>query len=218
MSVIASINIASPSQVVYHGSKAMFSGIFKKPVHTKVFLTIAGFEGDGCADSRHHGGPDKAVCVYSQDHYPYWERELSKKLQSGAFGENLTVANLDEKTAHIGDIFQIGDAKVQITQPRQPCHKLNKIHDCREISAWILSAGFTGFYLRVLEPGWVEPGNALNIVEYGEKRIAIETANRCMYQDKQNVQKIREIMALDSLSKSWKDAFKEHLKKMGALY
>ncbi|MFQ5716067.1 MAG: 3-alpha domain-containing protein [Nitrospinales bacterium] len=55
-------------------------------------------------------------------------------------------------------------------------------------------------------------------MEYGEKRIAIETANRCMYQDKQNVQKIREIMALDSLSKSWKDAFKEHLKKMGALY
>lgn len=211
MAVIVSINVGAPTEVTYDGSKTMFSGILKKPVEGRIYLDSLGFKGDGCADLRHHGGVDKAVCAYSMDHYPFWENELSKKLSPGAFGENLTLSGLDENTAHLGDVFRIGEAQVQISQPRQPCHKLNKIYDRPEMADRILNTGYTGFYLRVLKPGWVEPGAEPVILEYGDKRISIETANRLMYHDRYNFELIREVLSLKFLSESWRSFFSQRL-------
>ncbi|WP_445744772.1 MOSC domain-containing protein [Paenibacillus sp. FSL R5-0527] len=56
------------------------------------------FEGDGQGDLVHHGGREKAVCVYPYDHYPFWENELQKTLDYGAFGENLTIRGYWKRT------------------------------------------------------------------------------------------------------------------------
>jgi MOSC domain-containing protein YiiM len=117
---VISVNIGSVQSGVYKGKEAT-SGIGKSKVDRAVFLTELGLTGDEQADLVHHGGPDKAICVYSFDHYPHWENVLNRSLSFGAFGENFTVQHLNEGDVHIGDIFQIGTAVVQISQPRVPC-------------------------------------------------------------------------------------------------
>ena len=101
------------------------TGIFKQPVGGRVWLGETNLEGDGQADLTVHGGPDKAVLVYAASHYPDWRHELGiEEFSSGAFGENFTVEGTTEDDTCLGDVFQIGEAKVQVAQPRMPCWKL----------------------------------------------------------------------------------------------
>lgn len=97
------LNVGKPIVWVDQGLEVV-TGIFKTPCSEPIYLGKEGLAGDGQADLKHHGGPDKALCVYSLEHYPYWERELGKKLDPGAFGENLTVTGLMETEVCIGDV------------------------------------------------------------------------------------------------------------------
>jgi MOSC domain-containing protein YiiM len=101
------------------------SGIFKAPVTAPIRLRWHNLEGDGQADLVHHGGADKAVCAYSSDHWRHWEAIFPPdQSQAGAFGENFTVEGLSEPDVCIGDVFSVGTAVIQVSQPRQPCWKL----------------------------------------------------------------------------------------------
>lgn len=111
MPKLVSLNIARPDKINLNGSRKLFTGILKKPVPGKIFLDTLGFRGDGVGDPVHHGGEDKAVCVYCVDHFSFWEGELDRKLKPGAFGENLSVTGLPETQVHIGDIFRVGEAR-----------------------------------------------------------------------------------------------------------
>ncbi len=210
---IQSINIGKPSQVSLANDRKLFSGIQKQPVKEKVYLDTLGFKGDGVADPRHHGGEDKAVCVYCIDHFPFWEKELKRKLPIGIFGENLSVTGLNETKVHIGDIFRIGEAEVQCSQPRQPCHKLNKVFDLQAMACRVQTSGFSGYYLRVIKPGWVEPGAKIFLIEKGEKQISIEAANDLMHKNKSDVDGIQAILSVDALSDSWRQTFQNRLDK-----
>ncbi len=191
----------------------MYSGIHKKPVEGKIFLDNLGFRGDGVADPRFHGGRDKAVCVYCLDHYSFWEKELNIKIGPGAFGENLSVTEWTEKTVHIGDVFQMGEARVQCTQPRQPCHKLNKVFDFQAMACRVQTTGFSGWYFRVLQPGWVTAGVEIIRVEEDPVRISVEIANDLMHTNKKNWQGIRKILSVTALSDSWRETFTKRLSK-----
>ena len=217
MPAVVSVNITMPAQVSYNGKDKIFSGILKKPVMESVFLDSLGFQGDGVADKRHHGGGDKAVCVYSLDHYPHWEKVLSKKITPGAFGENLTVSDLDENLVHIGDVFRVGETQIQVTQPRQPCHKVSKIFGLNNMSCQIQKTGFTGFYCRVIQPGWMKPGDKMVLVQKGTNQIAVGRANYLMYKDKKNLKGINELLSLDALSAEWKQFFATRLQKLEVL-
>ena len=70
---LLSLNIGLPKEVTY-GGKVVHTGINKKQVKEPVYLSFVKFNGDGQADLVHHGGVDKAVCVYTGDRYPYWEK------------------------------------------------------------------------------------------------------------------------------------------------
>ncbi|MBW1850335.1 MAG: MOSC domain-containing protein [Deltaproteobacteria bacterium] len=120
---VTSLNIGLPRKEIIHG-KEITTGIGKRPVSGAVSLGKLGFEGDGVADTKNHGGRDKAACVYSLDYYHYWEETLGIKMPPAAFGENLTVSNLKEANVCVGDIFELGTAIVQVSQPRQPCKTL----------------------------------------------------------------------------------------------
>jgi MOSC domain-containing protein YiiM len=83
----------------------------------------------------------------------------------GIFGENLTVEGLYETQINIGDIFKIGKAVVQATQPRQPCFKLEfRFHNTQIVQQFI-DSGFSGVYVRVLENGHVKAGETLELVD-----------------------------------------------------
>ena len=85
---VVSLNVGLPELQNFHGRKVI-TGICKKPVLGPRKLGPTGFEGDGVGNTKHHGGEDKAVCVYSRVHYPYWEEILGVKMPEAAFGEIL---------------------------------------------------------------------------------------------------------------------------------
>jgi MOSC domain-containing protein YiiM len=213
MATLQSINIGKPDKIVISGNQKMFSGIIKKPAQGKIFLDNLGFRGDGVADPKFHGGRDKAVCVYCVDHYSFWKKELNREILPGAFGENLGVTEWTEKTVHIGDIFKVGEAKVQCSQPRQPCHKLNKKFNFQAMACRVQTTGYSGWYFRVTQPGWVTAGVEIIRVQEDPKRVSVETANDLMHKNKKDWRGINEILSVPALSDSWRETFEKRLSK-----
>jgi MOSC domain-containing protein YiiM len=207
---IVSLNVGTPN-VLRHGGQAVLTGIGKSPAKRPLYLSSLNLEGDGQADLVHHGGKDKAVCVYSYDHYPHWEQVLGRKLPCASFGENLTVKGIREEHVCIGDIFQLGEAIVQISQPRQPCHKLAIKQDRKDLPLLVKETGFTGFYFRVLREGWVVPEQGLRLLQRHPLGVTVAYANRIMYMDKQDHEGIRQILAVRELSSSWRQTFLKRL-------
>jgi MOSC domain-containing protein YiiM len=204
--IIESLNIGRPVKETFFGKEVM-TGICKKAVAGPVRLGMTGFEGDGVGDLKHHGGPDKAVCVYSTDHYTYWEKNLGTVLPPAPFGENFSVSNLDEAAVCIGDIFKAGTAVVQISQPRQPCSTLAARFGRNDMVKLVVDSGKTGFYFRVLEEGVVESGNALVLREKDRHGITVSFANRIYHHDRKNREGIEKVLAVGALSGSWRESF-----------
>ncbi|TDF91866.1 MOSC domain-containing protein [Paenibacillus piri] len=207
---LLSLNIGKPVQANYKG-KPMETGIFKEPVQGRIMLSAVQLEGDGQGDTINHGGEDKAVCVYSADHYSFWEEQLQRKLPFGTFGENFTVSGLQESIVHIGDIFEIGEAVVQISQPRQPCYKLGWKLQAPELPEQVQRTGFTGYYLRVLKEGRVGAGDSLIRVECDPLSVTVAEANRLKYVDKTDKAGIQALLAVEALSESWRQSFEKRL-------
>lgn len=135
------------------------SAIFKSTSSGPRLLRAHGLEGDRQADRENHGGFDKAVLAYAAAHYPGWRAELGiLDLPFGGFGENLTLEGQDESSVCIGDIYSLGAARVQVSQPRQPCWKLARRWRLPKLAARVKETGRTGWYLRVLDEGIVEAG------------------------------------------------------------
>lgn len=162
---IISTNIGDSRTILWNG-KEVKTGIFKYPVTQPIFLDSEDVENDHVIDRRFHGGTDKACYLYSADHYGYWQKLFPQlEMPFGIFGENLTVEGLHEAHVNIGDIFKIGEAVVQATQPRQPCFKLEFRFMNDEIVRQFIDSGLSGVYVRVLEKGYVKPGDLMKLIE-----------------------------------------------------
>ncbi|MGA5743184.1 MOSC domain-containing protein [Bacillus bombysepticus] len=207
---LLSLNIGLPKEVTY-GGKVVHTGINKKQVKEPVYLSFVKFNGDGQADLVHHGGVDKAVCVYTGDHYPYWEKELNQDLVYGAFGENITVSGISEEDVCIGDTFELGQAIVQVTQPRQPCFKLAKKYNIPKLPLYFQETGYTGFYFRVLKEGWVSSVDTLKRLQSDPKGVSVAFANRIMHKEKQNIEGVKRILEVNALSNSWRKSFEKRI-------
>jgi len=164
MQVIAT-NIGERKTVSWNGEE-LETGIFKYPVAGPLSLGSEDVVNDNVVDRQYHGGVDKACYLYSKDHYPHW-KTLYPDLDWdwGQFGENLTVAGLDETELFIGDIYQVGNAVVQVSQPRVPCFKLGIRFDTQKILKPFLQSTFSGAYVRVLTPGTVQKGDTFVLQE-----------------------------------------------------
>ncbi|RUT36609.1 MOSC domain-containing protein [Paenibacillus zeisoli] len=211
---IVSINVGTP-QMMQYNSKEVISGIFKNGVDGPLFLSYLNLEGDGQADLKHHGGRDKAICVYAYEHYPYWESQLERPLGLGAFGENLTIQGWIEQDVCIGDVFKFGEATVQISQPRQPCYKLSARYGEPHIPVKMQDSGYTGFYFRVLQEGYVSREDGLTRLTSHPKAITVDFANHIMHHDKENTEAIMRILEVEALSSSWRLTFEKRLKGLG---
>ncbi|WP_411828327.1 MOSC domain-containing protein [Paenibacillus elgii] len=207
---IVSINTGKPKEVQFN-SKDVSTGIFKTPVDGELFLSWVNFEGDGQADLVHHGGREKAICVYPYEHYPFWEKELQRTLAYGAFGENLTVRGLLEEDVCIGDMFKLGEAIVQVSQPRQPCYKLSVRYGLPDMPVKLQETGYTGFYFRVLKEGVVSRCDGLTRIFSHPKGITVSYANRIMHRDKDHVEGIKKILEVEELSVNWRKTFAKRL-------
>jgi len=204
------LNVGLPAPLDNRG-KEVRSGFVKSPVEGGVWLSRTGLAGDGQADLKAHGGPEKAVCVYPLEHYPYWEERLDRDLPPAAFGENFSTRGLTEPGVCVGDVFRAGEAVVQVSQPRQPCYKLAARHNEKQLALWVQQAGLTGFYFRVLEEGRVAAGDGLHLVERPAPDATVAEANRVMHHDKGDLEAVERLLGVGELSVSWRRTFEKRL-------
>ncbi|MFA3776690.1 MOSC domain-containing protein [Bacillus safensis] len=195
---IEGIQVGQPI-ITYANGKEIKTAINKKRIHEPVYLSQINFEGDGQGDLIHHGGYDKAVCVFPYDHYAYFEQFLGIPLQEAAFGENVTVRKLVETNVHIGDVFQLGDAFVEVSQPRQPCVKLSVKHGNMKIVKEVQKTGYTGFYLRVLKEGMVPPDASLVLVEKASHQITVHEVNEVKYRQT-SPERLKAVLEVEALA------------------
>ena len=101
---LVAISVGKPKTVQNEAGGELRSGIFKSQVK-EVYLAKDGFENDGVADLKHHGGLDRAVCMYSVEHYRSWSKEFHLNFPISAIGENLLVENARGKHTYWRSLF-----------------------------------------------------------------------------------------------------------------
>jgi MOSC domain-containing protein YiiM len=182
------------------------SAIYKRPVAGKVWLGREGLTGDGQADLRHHGGPDRALLGYSAAHYALWVEELGRTdLAPGTFGENLTIRGLTEETVCLGDLFSAGDAVIEVTQPRQPCHNLARKLLVPDMVKRVEASGRGGWYLRVNREGWLEAGMSLRRLDRPHTEWTIREAARVYQQRGRDPARAGRLAECPALSSDWRE-------------
>ena len=167
VSHVAALLVGTPKP--FRGTET--SSMARSTATGPVYLDTLGFAGDAVADPVNHGGPDKAVHLYPNDHYHWWRDRLDGHElldRPGAFGENLSIEGLTEDRVHIGDRFRIGEAVVEISHGRAPCWKLDHHFGRRDIVKSVVESGRSGFYLRVIEAGPVTAGDPVERIATGD--------------------------------------------------
>lgn len=207
---ILSIQVGRPKTVTIEkdsilGKNSWLTGFFKEPVEGMIWLGKSNLSGDGQADLKHHGGPDKAVLGYSADHYTAWHNEIANiKLPYGAFGENFTVRGLTEKSICIGDVYAIGNSRLQVSQPRQPCWKISSRWKIPDLAERVKLTGRTGWYFRVIHEGFVERGLPLILLDRPFPQWTVAYANKIMYHRYEDRDTASELASCHLLSTNWR--------------
>jgi MOSC domain-containing protein YiiM len=187
-------------------SGVVSSAFVKSPVRGPVRLSLLGLAGDGHGDRRNHGGTDQALCAYPAEHYAYWSERLSRQLGPASFGENLTTEGLLEDELEIGATFAVGEAVIQVSQPRAPCFKLAARHGEKRLPLWVRQTGRTGFYFRVLREGVIAPGGELARLDFPPSGLTISELNRVCYRDRHDSEGLARAIGVEQLSHSWRAA------------
>ncbi len=212
---LISVNVAHPRSVTYRG-RTYDTAIFKEPVAGRVAVRRLNIDGDSQGNLKTHGGPDMAVYVFGHENYSFWSREMGRELACGAFGENLTVTGLDEATVAIGDIFSIGSARFQVTEPRTPCHKLAMKFEDPDLPRRFAATGHVGFYLRVLTEGNIAAGDAITLEARDAAGVTVADILGLWANKGATAGELRRALAVAALSATWRQRFEERLRDLAA--
>ncbi|ASN07016.1 MOSC domain-containing protein [Virgibacillus necropolis] len=189
------------------------SGMFKKEVEGKCWLSFTGLENDEVADTKNHGGPEKALFAYPINHYSFWQKRLNTdEMGIGAMGENLAINEADEFSICIGDTFEIDDAVIQVSQPRQPCWKPARRFRVMDLALQIQNSGRTGWYFRVLKEGFISNGSSLKLVERSYPQWTIAACNEVMHIYKDDLRQADELASCSLLAPNWKRTLHKRLR------
>ena len=188
-----------PREVVWRG-RTIRSGIWKSPVVGVVAVSGVNLEGDGQADRRAHGGPDKAVYAYAAEDERWWSEELGVEISPASFGENLTTNGFDLNGAVVDECWQVGNVLLQVTQPRIPCYKLGIRIGADEFPARFAAARRHGVYLRIVQEGELRAGDNIEVLHRPSHGFrAVDVAN--IYYD--DHRRAAELLDVPGLAPSW---------------
>lgn len=221
MATLQSIQVGQPTEYQAvagdTSDKPWRTAFYKQPVQGPVSARKLGLSGDGQADPKHHGGPDKAVCVYSTDHWAHWREALAESLAdpeefaAAAFGENFSIAGWTEPDVCLGDRWRIGDAEFEVSQPRQPCWKLARRWRTKDLTLRVQQTGYTGWYLRVVREGEVAAGQPIELVERPLPEWTVARANEVMHHRKKDREATEQLAAVGLLAESWREQLQKRL-------
>ena len=208
--VLSSIQVGKPQTLTDENwpdqdKRTWTTGFYKNALEGSVHVGTTNIDGDGQADKFNHGGIDKAVLAYSADHFAAWQAELGRPVTGGMFGENLTITGLGETTVCIGDQFQINDVVLEITQPRQPCWKLGRRWNLKELPKLVIKTARCGWYCRVLQTGTIESGLSCKLITRVHPTWTIKRAHETRYGKSIEPAERLELASLEQLSQAWKD-------------
>lgn len=210
---LVSVNVGVPREIDYRGKK-ISTGIYKEPVSGAAMLRTLNLDGDGQADLENHGGRDKAVYVYPAEHYSTWAEELDMApFPYGYFGENFTVSGMREDRVCIGDVFRVGGALVQVTQPRIPCFKLEHKIGVEDFARRFSESLRVGFYLRVLEEGPVTAGDSIEGVSTGPEQMSVQAIYHLRTFDRGNATAARRALNIPALPEYWRRKFTQIIER-----
>ncbi len=210
---LLSVNVSQPIAVEI-GERRYHTGIYKSAVAGRLWLGRSQLAGDGQADMENHGGPNRAVYCYPHEHYAYWADELGRDdFEYGQFGENLSTSGLLESAVCVGDAFQVGEAIIQITQPRVPCYKLANKLGIPNFAKTFLQANRPGFYARVLEQGSLGAGDVIQQVAQDPVGMTVAEVNAALYLDQGDRTAVERALGIAALSPGWRRAFEKLLSR-----
>ncbi|WP_372729095.1 MOSC domain-containing protein [Nocardioides sp.] len=196
---LLSVNVGRPREVPWAAIGR--TSIDRRPVTGAVLVERHGLVGDAVSDTRHHGGPDKAVYAFAREDLDHWAAELGAEVRDGQFGENLTTVGLDMNEAEIGEQWRIGTVLLEVRTVRTPCH---------DFKGWMRVSGFDdrgwvkrftaegrpGPYLRVLQEGTLQAGDPVEIVHRPGHGVTVSTMFRALTTDSSL---LPELLCVDAL-------------------
>lgn len=199
---VLSTNIGKPQLIEWRGQQ-IETGIYKYPVDEPIFLGSEDVVADHVIDRRYHGGVDKACYLYSADHYSFWKNKYPEvNFNWGMFGENITVSGLNESKIHIGDRFQLGEAVVQVSQPRQPCFKLGVRFNDQKVVSDFWELPYPGIYLRIIKQGNVKNGYEMILLDRNIERLTVSQVFSIFSGNRENMELIDKALKDDFLAAS----------------
>jgi ferredoxin-NADP reductase/MOSC domain-containing protein YiiM/ferredoxin len=208
---LISVNVGGPRDVAWEG-RTVRTAIWKEPVHGPRMVRRINIDGDDQADRLAHGGEHRAVFVYQLGSYRHWERELSRDdFTYGQFGENFTVDGLADDEVCIADRYRIGTALFEVTQPRVTCYRVGIRMDDPRMPSLLVAHHRPGFYLRVLEEGEVEAGDAIVKVADGPEGLTVAQVDALLYLPNRSRALLERALRVPALSEGWKGSFRELL-------
>ena len=211
---LISLHVGRPREIEWD-SQIISTGIYKDSVAGPVMLRTLNLDGDKQADLTVHGGVTKAAYLYPYEHYAFWKAELpDQELPMGMFGENFTTEGLLEHETSVGDQFQIGKAKVMVTEPRMPCYKLGIKFGRRDILKRFLKSQRTGFYFSVLEEGYIEAGDTITPLYKDPNGLKITEVTSLYSTERNNIELLRKAVSTEALPEKWKAYFRPMLERL----
>lgn len=208
---LISVNIGEPKHVFWN-KKSYYTSFFKHPVNEILEVSGEGISGDMQANTKFHGGIDKAIYAYSAQHYSYWEGILNRNdLTWGMFGENFTVSGeFNEEYIFIGDIFKVGSIEMMAVQPRRPCSKLCMRFEDLTMVKKFWESDKPGIYFRVLKEGKIKKGNILEKTHESDCKISIAEIYRFLKKESLDTVKMNKLFDYEYLP----DSLRNDLKKI----
>lgn len=210
---LVAISVGKPRTVRNELGEELRSGIFKNQV-TEAFLTKDGFENDGVADLKHHGGLDRAVCMYSMEHYRSWSKEFRMNFPVSAIGENLLVENMLEENIHIGDRFSIGETIIEVTQGRVPCNTINKRTGIKPLMKRMIETGHTGYLCRVIKEGRITNTDRIERIFEHPEKITVSYAHSIYFYQKDSKEGIENVLKVNELADEWRVKLEKMLSRI----
>jgi ferredoxin-NADP reductase/MOSC domain-containing protein YiiM len=210
---LLSVNVGLPRDVTWNG-KTVRTAIWKSPVTGRRIVRKLDIDGDGQGDLAGHGGEQRAVFVYQMDSYHYWEQFLSRNdFTFGQFGENFTVDGLLDNEVCIGDRYRIGDAILEVTQPRVTCYRVGIRMNEPRMPALLVAHHRPGFYFRVLQEGEVGAGDEIVKIADGPEKITVADTDALLYLPGAPREQLQRVLRIPALSKGWQGSFQAMLEQ-----
>ena len=192
-------------QVALLAGDSRSSAIVKSAVSGPCLLTTEGLTGDTQADRRAHGGGGKALHQYPAEHYARLAAAFpaAQHLVPGGLGENISTRGMTEHDVCMGDVFAIGGARIQVSQPRTPCWKIDHRTACEGVAAFIAEHGLAGWYYRVLEAGEIAEGDRLEHIDRAADAITLAEFSRVVREARPPLAAILRLAQASGLDPDW---------------